>query len=79
MKGVSVNDSVTIKDGKIQKIIKLEKGAKCLVIKGVHASEDGTITEIKKGTALRAATVEIEGNKGNTETLLDNIMVTGAK
>ncbi len=79
IKGVSVNDSVLIKDGKVHKILKLEKGAKCLVVKGVHASLEGTIAEIKKGTALRDATVEIHGHKGNTETLLDNILVIGAK
>lgn len=78
-KGVSVNDSVEVKDGKVHKVIKLEKGAKCLVVKGIHASEEGTISEINKGTALRAATVEIRGSKGNTETLLDNIIVIGAK
>ncbi len=77
--GVSVNDSVMVKDGKIHKVIKLEKGAKCLVVKGVHASLEGTIAEIKKGTALRDATVEIHGKSGSTETLLDNIIVTGAK
>lgn len=77
-KGVKVNDSVSIKDGKVKGVMKLEKGAKCLVIKGIHASESGTITEIKQGSALRGATVEIEGSSGKTETLLDNIMVVGA-
>lgn len=80
IKGVSVNDSVTIKDGKVKDIIKLEKGAHCLVIKGVHASESGKIQEIKQGTALRSATVEIEAHGGvKTETLLENVMVVGAK
>jgi len=78
-KGVSVNDSVVLKEGKVHKILKLEKGAKCLVIKGVHASLEGTIAEIKKGTALRDATVEIHGRNAKTETLLDNILVIGAK
>lgn len=79
-KGVHVNDSVIVKDGKIGSVLKLEKGAKCLVVNGVHASEEGTIAEIKKGSALRDATVEIHsGKKGNIETLIDNIVVTGAK
>ncbi|MDE1768059.1 MAG: hypothetical protein KGH67_01900 [Candidatus Micrarchaeota archaeon] len=78
-KQISVNDSVTLKNGKITSVIKLEKGAKCLVVKGIHASEEGTIADIKKGTALIDATVEIHGSKGNTETLLNNIMVIGAK
>ncbi len=78
-KGISVNDSVILKEGKVSKVLKLEKGARCLVVKGVHASLEGTIADIKKGTALRSATVEIHGQNGNTETLLDNIVVTGAK
>lgn len=76
--GVRVNDSVAVKGGKVHSVIKLEKGAKCLVIKGVHASERGTVSAIKPGTALRSATVEIEGGSGKTETLLDNVMVVGA-
>ncbi len=78
-KGVSVNDSVIVKGGKVESVIKLEKGARCFVIKGVHASESGTISGIKPGTALRSATVEIDGEKGKTETSLENVMVIGAK
>ncbi len=78
-KGVSVNDSVYLKEGRVQDVLKLQKGAHCLVIKGVHAAESGVISEIKLGTALRKATVAIEGGKGRTETLLDNVMVVGAK
>ncbi|MDE1823026.1 MAG: hypothetical protein KGI00_02760 [Candidatus Micrarchaeota archaeon] len=76
-KDVMVNDSVTLKNGSIDKVMKLKEGASCLVIKGVHASESGTIRSIKKGTATRPPTVEIEGKKGSAETLLDNIMVVG--
>lgn len=76
-KDVMVNDSVTLKDGSIDKLMKLKEGASCLVIKGVHASESGTIKAIKKGTATRPSTVEIESKQGSTETLLDNIMVIG--
>jgi small subunit ribosomal protein S4e len=78
-KGVSVNDSVSLKEGRVQEVLKLQKGARCLVIKGVHAAESGVISEIKGGTALRRATVAMEGDKGKTETLLDNVMVVGAK
>ncbi len=78
-KGVNVNDSVHLKEGKVHDVIKLQKGARCLVINGLHATESGTISEIKTGTALRRATVAIDGDKGRTETLLDNIMVVGAK
>ncbi len=79
VKGVSVNDSVVLKGGKVGEVLKLEEGARCLVIKGVHTSEEGKVVQIKKGTALRDATVEISGKGGNTETLLDNIVVIGAK
>jgi small subunit ribosomal protein S4e len=78
-KGISVNDTVRIKEGKVSDVMKLQKGARCLIIKGVHASESGVISEIKAGTALRRATVAIDGSSGRTETLLDNIMVVGGK
>ncbi len=77
IKGVKVNDSVSIINGKADRVIKLEKGAKCLVINGLHASESGIISNIKPGTALRAATVEIEGDAGKAETLLENVMAIG--
>ncbi|MCL4365010.1 MAG: S4 domain-containing protein [Candidatus Marsarchaeota archaeon] len=77
--GAKVNDSVKILEGKISEVVRLEKGARCLVIKGIHASENGVISDIKPGTALRSSTVEIEGEGGKTETLLDNIMVVGGK
>lgn len=76
-KDVMVNDSVTLKNGSIDKVMKLQEGASCLIIKGVHASESGTVKSIKKGTATRPTTVEIEGKQGSAETLLDNIMVIG--
>lgn len=78
-KDVSVNDSITLSSGKVGEVLKLEKGAHCLVINGVHASESGVIKEIKKGTATRKPTVEIEIAKGSSETLLDNIMVVSGK
>ena len=78
VKDVRVNDSVRIKDGKIDGVIRLEKGARCLVIRGVHASESGTISDIRQGTALRGAIVEIESPEGKKQTLLDNVMAVGA-
>jgi small subunit ribosomal protein S4e len=76
--GVSVNDSVVLSKGKIAKTIKFEQGAKCLVIRGTHASESGTISEIVKGSALRDATVRVEGAGGRFETTVENVMVVGA-
>ncbi len=78
-KEVKVNDSVHVKEGKVHDVLKLQSGARCLVVKGLHASESGVIKEIKVGTALRRATVSMEGKNGLTETLLDNVMVIGAK
>lgn len=77
-KDVSVNDSVIIENRKISKVLKLEEGANCMVITGIHAPASGKITEIKKGTALRDATVKIEGKEGSFETVVKNIIVTGA-
>ena len=75
--GVKVNDSVKIKEGKVSGVLKLQKGALCLVIRGVHASESGTISEIRPGSAVRPAIVEIESRNGKMETLLDNVMAVG--
>ncbi len=77
-KEVKVNDSVIIEDRKISKVIKLAQGASCMVVKGVHSPETGKITEIKSGTMLRNPTVVIESKNGNFETLVENIIVTGA-
>jgi small subunit ribosomal protein S4e len=76
--GVRVNDSVVLEDGRIKKTLKLENGAKCLVIKGTHASETGKIKEIVKGSAVRAQTVRVESGAEEFETLVDNVMVVGA-
>ncbi|MDE1845769.1 MAG: hypothetical protein KGH53_00585 [Candidatus Micrarchaeota archaeon] len=77
-KEVSVNDSVIIENRKISKVLRLEKGAHCMVMKGVHAPEVGKISEIKQGTALRDTTIKIESKEGSFETIVDNILVIGA-
>ena len=77
-KDVLVNDSVILENGAVKKTLKFEKGAKCLVIKGTHASETGTIKEISKGSALRAQTVRVGSGASEFETLSDNIMIVGA-
>ncbi len=77
-KGVSVNDSVVLSKGKISKAIKFEEGAKCLVIRGTHAAKSGKISEIVKGSALREATVRVDGADGKFETTVRNVMVVGA-
>ena len=77
-KEVMVNDSVIIDAGKIKKALKFEKGARCIVMKGTHASQEGTVKEIGKGSAQRSSIVSIEGKDGTFETLIENIMIVGA-
>jgi small subunit ribosomal protein S4e len=77
-KDVKVNDSVVLDKGAIKKTLKFEEGAKCLVIRGTHSAETGTIKEISKGTAVRAQTVKVESGSSAFETLADNIMIVGA-
>jgi small subunit ribosomal protein S4e len=74
---INVNDSVLLGKKGIEKIIPMEKGRECYVMNGTHSSEKGKIMEIAKGTALRDATVKINGNNGEFETLLRNVMVIG--
>ncbi len=73
-----VNDSVVISGNKIKDVLKFEKGAKCFVIKGAHASQDGTVSEIKKGSATSNAVVKIDSEAGSFETIVENVMVVGA-
>lgn len=75
---VSVNDSVVTDGKKILDVVKFEKGAKCMVIKGIHAPETGKIKQIEKGSAQRDATVEIESSNGSFQTLVKNVMAVGA-
>ncbi len=73
-KEIAVNDSVVIEAGKVKDVAKLEEGAKCRVIKGIHAPEEGTIKKITKGTAMRTASANIEGKNSSFETVVENIM-----
>jgi small subunit ribosomal protein S4e len=76
-KEVKVNDSVEVKNGKIEKVLRFEKGANCYVVHGEHASENGILKEIKAGTATRVPTVEVESAGKKFETLVGNVMVIG--
>ncbi len=71
--GMSVNDSVVVSSGSPEKVIKMEKGSKCLVISGTHASEYGIIKELVSGTASRLALAKVSGTS-EFETPLRNIM-----
>lgn len=77
-KETRVNDSVVLDSSKVKSVIKLENGARCIVIKGTHASETGVVKEIKKGGATSVAAVKIEGQAGTFETPIENVMAIGA-
>ncbi len=77
-KEVKINDSVTLGERKIKSVIRFEKGAKCLVIKGAHTSETGVIKDIKAGSAVNPSAVRIESSSGEFETPTENVMVVGA-
>ena len=58
---VSVGDTcvMQIPDIKILEVIKLEKGMKCLITKGVNAGKIGKIDEIKEGTFSLPKSIDI--------------------
>lgn len=76
-KGAGMNDTVVLNGKETGKVLKFGKGAKCLVIKGTHASERGEIAEIKQGNASSAATVTVQSDSAQFETLVENVMVVG--
>lgn len=70
------NDSVVLKAGKVEKVLKLESGAKCFVIDGVHVGTYGKVSQLNKGDRKRDASVIIEPDSGEKfETLVKNIMI----
>jgi small subunit ribosomal protein S4e len=77
VKGVDVNDSVIVNSkGAVSKVLKLEKGAKCIVIDGVHAGTSGKITDITEGTLhmRHSATIQQKDGK-DIITIVKNMMV----
>ena len=77
-KEADVNDSVVMSGDKVKDVLKFQEGANCFVVKGAHASEGGTITGIRKGSATSNAVVKITGDGGAFETLVENVMIVGA-
>ncbi len=73
----SVNDSVKVnREGKIVKTLKLDKGAKCLIIDGVHVGTHGSITSLTDGGMHTPKAAGIKSDEGaEFETLVKNIMV----
>ena len=75
--GISVNDSVMLKGGKVDKTLKLAPGARCSVIDGVHVGTQGTIVNLVEGTMHKPRSLVVESGPSKFETLVRNIMVTG--
>jgi len=75
-KEAKVNDSVTVSGSKISKVIKLDSGARCEVIDGVHVGNSGKISEIREGNIHKQKSVIVEPKSGQKfETLVKNIIV----
>lgn len=76
-KEANVSDSVKLDlKNKVTKVLPLSKGAKCLVIEGVHTGATGMIKDIKAGSMKVGKIVLIEQEGGSAfETLVRNIMV----
>jgi small subunit ribosomal protein S4e len=76
---IKVNDSVVLQEGKLEKVLKFENGARCMVYMGVHAPETGKIVKINKGGMLSRESVEVKSDRGEGfETVAKNIIVIGA-
>lgn len=73
---VKVNDSVMLSGKDLSKVLKLDKGAKCKIIDGVHVGMFGTIKETIKGNMHKQQSVKVEQKNGESfETLVRNIIV----
>jgi len=72
---VNVGDSVMLSGGKISKVLKMENGAKCKVISGIHSATIGVINDITKGSNSRQKSIKIESGGKTFETVAENVMV----
>ncbi len=73
---INPGDSVKIdKNNKIIEVIKMQKGAKCTVVSGVHVASSGSIEDIKQGNMHTGKVVIIKDDNGEVfETLEKNII-----
>ena len=74
---ISINDSVILKGGKIEKTLKLAPGALCAVVNGVHVGSQRNGRQPRGGHAHKPRSLVIESGSSKFETLVRNIMVTG--
>ena len=78
-KPINVNDSIYLKDWLVSRHIKLDVGAQCSVINGVHVGEHGKIVSISGGSMHKQRSVVIQSApEVKFETLVRNVMVTSA-
>lgn len=78
---VNVGDSclMQVPEQKINEVIKLEKGAKVLVIKGVNAGQLADVKEIKEGTFVLPKRALLSFGNREIEIPSDLVMVVGKK
>jgi small subunit ribosomal protein S4e len=76
-----VNDSVIVDSKKgVKEVLRMDVGAECVVISGVHVGAVGRIKSIKLGTVKTDASAMIIPKKGEEEefeTVIRNIMIVG--
>jgi len=72
-----VDDSMVVEFPSMasKKLLKLAKGARCLVTEGIHVGAVGEIEEIKKGQAHTSKIAVVKNSDGSFETPVKNIMV----
>tara|TARA_Y100000034_G_scaffold53331_1_gene65478 strand:- start:60 stop:704 length:645 start_codon:yes stop_codon:yes gene_type:complete len=75
--GANVGDSVivSLKDGKIVKIIKMEKGNRGFVIHGKHSGVSGKIVDIVEQGGKHIAVIDDEGHKEKINVWVRNVIV----
>jgi small subunit ribosomal protein S4e len=70
------DDSVTVANGKVSKVIKFGPGSKCEIIDGVHVGKSGKIKDVMAGNMHKTKSVIVEQSSGGKfETLVKNIIV----
>ncbi|RLG18178.1 hypothetical protein DRN67_04465, partial [Candidatus Micrarchaeota archaeon] len=72
-------DSVKLKlpELKVEKVLKLEPGATCLVVKGKHAGKKVKLKEIRQGSESIAPRAALEDNGQEILTLASYLFVVG--
>lgn len=76
---IKIGDSAifSFKEGKIEKLLKREVGAKCLIVSGKHAGKEARIEKFFEGKEGRPTEVMVKTPEGDVRTLLDYLFVIG--